>query len=188
MMYDEIRREVDRLFAEAPDRFEEVRRNPVTGARWLRGGDPIGPQKRDACRALKARAWFAQNGPQDVQPLPLSYDEREALKSGGSALQRIVACFGGSLEDRDYAYDEHPSFPDFARGVLASPDALVYHGGPGAAEALPAPHPAWAWVRPLLGTRLCHFFETAALGNPTGDPKWPGAGATPIGTGPRRSV
>jgi hypothetical protein len=115
--------EVERLFAEAPDRFEEIRRNPVTGGRWLRGVDPIGPQKRDACRALKARAWFAQNGPQDVQPLPLSYDQREDLKSGGSTLERIVAWFARSLAYRDYVFEGHPSFDDFACGVLASPDA-----------------------------------------------------------------
>jgi glutathione S-transferase len=124
MMYDEIRREVDRLFAaEAPARFDELCRNPVTGGRWVKGRDPIEEQKRDACRALRARAWFAQNGPQDVQPLPLSYGEREDLKRGGSTLERIVAWFARSLEARNYACDEHPSFPDFARGVLASPEA-----------------------------------------------------------------
>jgi hypothetical protein len=118
-----IEAQVDHLFRNAPDRFWEVRRNPVTGARWVRGDDPIGPQKRDACRALRARAWFAQNGPQDVQPLPLSYDEREDLKSGGSTLERIVAWFARSLAYRHYVFEGHPSFDDFARGVLASPDA-----------------------------------------------------------------
>ena len=81
-----------------------------------------------------------------------------------------------------------PVVPRFRPWRTRLAGCLVYHGGPGAAEALPAPRPAWAWVRPLLGTRLCHFFETAALGNPPGDPKWPGAGASPIGTGPCRSV
>jgi hypothetical protein len=115
--------EVERLFAEAPDRFEELRRNPVTDGGFHGRLDSIKEQKRAACRALRARAWFAQNGPQDVQPLPLSYGEREDLKLGGSTLQRIVAWFARSLAYRDYAFEGHPSFDDFARGVLASPFA-----------------------------------------------------------------
>lgn len=126
-MYDEIRREVDRLFAaEAPARFDELCINPVTGGRWVRGYDPIEDQKEEAYRALSARAWFAQVGPKDAPPLPL-WGDRETKAGGG--LSHIVALFAFSLWNachfwtRDYRFDEHASFPDFARGVLASPDA-----------------------------------------------------------------
>ena len=34
-------------------------------------------------RAKAARKWFAENGPADLQPLPLGYWERETLKAGG---------------------------------------------------------------------------------------------------------
>ena len=91
MMYDEIRREVDRLFAaEAPARFDELCINPVTGGRWVRGYDPIEDQKEEAYRALSARAWFAQVGPKDAPPLPL-WGDRETKAGGGlSAHCRVV--------------------------------------------------------------------------------------------------
>jgi hypothetical protein len=117
-MYDY---EVDRLFREAPDRLEKLRQNPVTGGRWLRGVDPVGPQKQAAVRALRARDWFARTGPQDAPPLPLSYAEREEMKRGG--LPHIVAWFARSLEARNYDFAGHPLFDDYARGVLASPYA-----------------------------------------------------------------
>ena len=76
-------------------------------------------------RALLARECFAVNGPPDAPPLPLSYDEREDLKIGG--LPTIVALYARSLEGRDYDLEEHPSFDDYAAGVLAS-DQLSYPG------------------------------------------------------------
>jgi len=72
-------------------------------------------------RALFARKWFDLNGPPDARPLPLGYDEREALKRGG--LTHIVAWFACSLACRDYSVKDHPSFDDYARGVMASDDA-----------------------------------------------------------------
>jgi hypothetical protein len=113
--------EVDRLFREAPDRFEKLRRNPVTGSNWVAGEDPIGPQKRAARRALAAREWFAKVGPPDAPPFPLSYCEREDLKRGG--LPHILAWYARSLEARKYDVETHPTFDDYARGVLASPYA-----------------------------------------------------------------
>jgi hypothetical protein len=115
---DEIKSYVDRLFREAPDRRWETRTNPVTGGRWERGLDPIAPQKRAACRALRASAWFARTAPPDAPPLPLWYGDRERLKYGG--LPRIVAWFARSLEALDYDFDRHPPFEEYARGVMAS--------------------------------------------------------------------
>lgn len=114
-----IESEVDRLFNEAPDRNNPWERtNPVTGGRWVPGLDPIGPRKRAAYRAFRARAWFAENGPPDAPPFPLKYWDRERLKVGG--LPHIVAWYARSLEALRYDLDEHPSFEDYARGVMAS--------------------------------------------------------------------
>jgi hypothetical protein len=41
-------------------------------------------------RAKAARKWFAENGPADLQPLPLGYAERETLKDTSAA--HILAC------------------------------------------------------------------------------------------------
>jgi hypothetical protein len=68
-----------------------------------------------------ARKWFADNGPPDMQPLPLSYGEREALKNGGA--HHILAWYARSLACRDYDVSEHPPFDDYARGVMASEHA-----------------------------------------------------------------
>jgi hypothetical protein len=112
---------IDRLFNEAADRFEEERENPVTGSRWVRGVDPIGPQKQAALRALLAREWFAITGPEGAPPLPLSYEARESLKDGG--VSHIVAWFAESLKALHYDTHVHPTFDRYARGVLASPYA-----------------------------------------------------------------
>jgi hypothetical protein len=116
----QIKADVDRLFREAPDRSGYFRRNPVTGSGFT-ADDPIGPQKRNAYRALTARDWFAGHAPPDAPPLPLSYGDRERMKAGG--LPHIVAWFARSLEARDYNFDGHPSFQEFAGGVLACPQA-----------------------------------------------------------------
>jgi hypothetical protein len=80
--------------------------------------DLVTEQKRLGCQALAARKWFAQNGPADAPPLPLSYDEREALKYGG--LHHIIAWFARSLAGRDYDWSKHPSFYVYSCGVMAS--------------------------------------------------------------------
>jgi hypothetical protein len=60
--------EAKRLFAQAADRLDEVRTNPVTGYRWLNGADPIGEQIRAAARALMARDEFADMAPANAPP------------------------------------------------------------------------------------------------------------------------
>jgi hypothetical protein len=116
-----IKQVVDHLFYKAPDRYDPHRTNPVTGGRWVRGLDPIAPQKRRARRALEAREWFAAVAPEDAPPLPLSHEAREDLKVAG--LSHIVAWFARSLAAQDYDYQKHPTFEAFARGVMASPYA-----------------------------------------------------------------
>ena len=68
--------------------------------------------------ALAARRWFAENGPPDLQPLPLGYRERERLKHGGA--DHILAWYARSFEGQDYDWRQHPPFDEYARGVMAS--------------------------------------------------------------------
>jgi hypothetical protein len=77
-------------------------------------------------KLLGARKWFAVNGPADAPPLPLSYDEREDLKCGGSGFQSMVAYYARSLLGQDYAVEAHPSFDDYACGVMALEDVPWY--------------------------------------------------------------
>ena len=70
-------------------------------------------------KARLAREAFALNGPPDAPLLPIGYDEREDTKRQGP-LAKIVALYARSLENRKYDLREHPSFDDYARGVMAS--------------------------------------------------------------------
>ena len=54
--------------------------------------DPTGPA------ALAAQKWLANNGPPDLKPLPLGYNEREALKHPAAS-----ATFSRGLLDRSTA-------------------------------------------------------------------------------------
>jgi hypothetical protein len=114
-----VEQQVEHLFANADDRHEEFRRNPVTGGGFVRGLDLIRPQKQLAVKALEARAWFEAQRPSDAAELPLSNEEREFIKAGG--VNYIVSVFGRSLEAGDYKMEEHARFEEYARGVMASP-------------------------------------------------------------------
>ena len=80
--------------------------------------DSIRQWKRLRRQAKLAREWFAAHGPSDAQPLPLSYDECEDLKHGG--VLHILAWYARSVACLGYLIEEHPSFDDYARGVMAS--------------------------------------------------------------------
>lgn len=111
---------VDHVFNNSSDRHDTIRRNPFTSGNYVSGLDPIEPQIEQAVLAVLARQWFTDNGPADadLQPLPLGYDERESLKKGGAP--HILAWYARSLETLDYDVIEHPSFYDYACGVMAS--------------------------------------------------------------------
>jgi hypothetical protein len=113
----EINKEVDRLFNELDAVRGDYCINPVTGGHFIWGDDPVWVQKEDAARALLAREEFAKNGPADAQPLPVSHNEREDLKCGG--IGHILAWYARSFEALDYDVSRHPSFEDFACGVMA---------------------------------------------------------------------
>ena len=110
--------EVDRLYRGLSGKTGDRCEFPVIGGSFLKGIDRTTRQRRKACRALAARDWFAEHGPPDAPPLPLSYCEREDLKHGG--IDHIVALYARSLDAQDYDVENHPSFHDYACGVMAS--------------------------------------------------------------------
>ncbi len=114
-----IKSHVDQLFVDAAPQKGDTCRNPVVGWVWVAGADPIAPQKRVARRALVAQEWFYVHGPKDAPPLPLTGFEQEALRYH-DPLGHLVAEFARSLEANRWEINGHPSFEDFARGVLAS--------------------------------------------------------------------
>jgi hypothetical protein len=110
-------------------------------------------KKRASRRALYARKWFALDGPRDAPPLPLSYVEREDLKSEGSGFLRMVAYYARSLEAQEYNLEVHPSFDDYACGVMAcdhTPEFMTDD------EELRRRFPP----RPLTGLDTCLYWET----------------------------
>ena len=122
-----IDRLVEDLFAKNPGRYGQQCVNPVTGGRYVYGGDPIEQQKAEARRALLARNRFAIVGPKDMQPLPISDEEIEDRKyawdSKQPALGYIGSCFGYSVRANGHDLKCHPSIEAFARGVMASEHA-----------------------------------------------------------------
>ena len=114
-----IRFFTDRLFASIAGECVFLT-NPITGSVFTTY-DFVDAQMEAAVRALIAREHFAQHGPADVQPLPLSDEERDRLKSGG--VWHVLALFASSWEARNYDLEEHPPFDEYAAGVLASPHA-----------------------------------------------------------------
>jgi hypothetical protein len=118
-----IEREVDRLFSAIHSKHGECCTNPVTCGRFVWGLDPIAEQKKEAVVALLARECFAVNGPSDAPLLPLNVDDRDRFRGSGG-LTALVGFYARSLSRQGCArqrYDvcKHPSFDDFACGLMA---------------------------------------------------------------------
>ena len=75
---------------------------------------------KPAIRAVLARRWHAVNGPQDadLQPLPLGCREMEDAKYQSEA-GRMLAWYSRSLAHNYYDIQQHPSFYEYACGILA---------------------------------------------------------------------
>jgi len=117
-----IEKEVDRQFRPLRSQPRGLCNNPVTGAGFvlgMKGEDSIAFQKRDACRALVARAWHAHNSP-TAPPLPISAYEIADAKRGGGVMH-LLAYFAQSIGSDARYLSGHPPFETYARGVLASP-------------------------------------------------------------------
>jgi hypothetical protein len=103
------------------------------------GLDPIAPQKAKACRALLAQEWFTFQYPR-YAPLPVHCLE---INEHGWGVPHMLAYYALSLRNLDYAVHIHPSFEDYARGVLALPSGDLFL--PQLKEIFPP--------RPLVGIR-----------------------------------
>jgi hypothetical protein len=152
----EIKEYVDRLFRSShkANRKRGWAEIPIVGGHYAPGEDNVRPLKKLACAALAAREWFYENGPADLQPLPLSYDEREDVKREGglSGLSTILGLYARSLACRDYDVDEHPSFFEYACGLMAS-DFIGGYAGMQENQQLRRRFPPR--VLPGLGPGLC---------------------------------
>jgi hypothetical protein len=109
---------VDDLFRQLARPRGHLCDNPITGGGFVYGEDPLGPQKRAACRALVAREWFAWSNP-GLPTLPLSAGDRADLR-WKSGIKHLVAEYPHSLMAKKYDTFRHPSFVQYARGVMAS--------------------------------------------------------------------
>src|SRR5205085_10237213 len=113
-----IEKEVDRLFGQINAKRGECCRNPVTGGGFVWGLDPIAPQKKAAVVALRAQEWFSTTGPRGAPPLPLSHDDVEDYRNA-RGLAGVVGFYARSLSKQNYDVQRHPSFHDFACGLMA---------------------------------------------------------------------
>ncbi len=109
---------VDSLFGKIKAKHGECCDNPVTGGGFVWGIDPIATQKKEAVAALRAREWFAVNGPPDAPPFPLSSNDVEDYRIA-RGLKGIVGFYARSLSRQNYDVRKHPAFEDFARGLMA---------------------------------------------------------------------
>ena len=107
---------VARVYENGPDDIED---NPVAG--WADFAECSSPGEliEAAIRAVLARRWYGVNGPQDpdLQPLPLGWSERYDVPKCGAS--HILDWFARSLAQFRYDIVRHPSFYDYACGILA---------------------------------------------------------------------
>ena len=112
-----VRREVERLFSEISAKRGDLCENPVTGGEFVYGFDSIKRQKDAAYKRLVAREHFASHVPPDAPLMPTDDYERNRAKHASGLLGFITAQFAWSLESQD-DLRVHPSFADFASGML----------------------------------------------------------------------
>ena len=127
-----IKDKIDELFQDVLSQPNGLCENPVTGGSFMKGEsgkDSIPYQKRAAERALLAQDWFAVHGPRNAPPLPLiawEWDEMRYGCTGG--LETLIGFYARSLSFRDWMVHSHPSFKDFARGLMVFPDIRMRAG------------------------------------------------------------
>jgi hypothetical protein len=113
-----IKRQADQLFAKMTATHGECCINPITREGFVWGVDPIADQKEQANFALLAQQWFRVNGPPDAPLLPLNLHDRDRFRGSGG-LTALVGFYARSLSRQGYDVCTHPSFDDFARGLMA---------------------------------------------------------------------
>ena len=127
-----IRDKIDELFQDVLSRPNGLCENPVTGGDFMKGEsgkDSIPYQKRAAAKALLAQEWFAVNGPRNAPLLPLIPSDWDEMRYGGTGgLSILVGWFARSLSFREWDVHAHPSFEDFARGLMVFSDIRTRAG------------------------------------------------------------
>jgi hypothetical protein len=173
---DEFTGRARMLLERGEHRWGNTRRNPVTGAMFVHGEDPIDRQIEAAAVALRARDRFAREHP-SLPLLPLNYADRERAKRGPDnfRIEHALAHFARSLEAHQYDLDRHPSFEVYMRGLLCCQRlremyTLIAHLFP--PHPLPGLVPDQSyWDRPDRSGYLEALRDAA----PTGMPEWPAA-------------
>lgn len=117
-----IRSEVSRRFAAA--RAARAFINPVTGGAWI---DGIRDDERLARRAMLAREYFDEYGPDNAPELPLTSEEMSRLaKKDDFGL--AVASFAWSLDRNEWDIRRHPDYQVYVAGLLSLPALRLGHG------------------------------------------------------------
>ena len=97
-------------------------RNPVTGDWYDVDNTSIAEQMDIARRALEVHFRHALTGAADMQPLPISARERDAMELKGTPLHYILGKFARSVEryylESGLDVREHPTFTEYAAGFL----------------------------------------------------------------------
>jgi hypothetical protein len=116
-----IKDRVDELFRQVLLQPNGQCENPITGGRFMKGEtgeDSIAYQKRAAEKALLAQEWFAVYGPRNAPPLPVTARGWEGMRHE-FGLNPLIGFYARSLVIRNWEVHDHPSFTNFARGLLA---------------------------------------------------------------------
>ena len=119
-----LRREVELMFGEISAKRGDLCTNPVTGGDFVYGFDSIKQQKDAAYKRLLVREYFALHGPPDAPLMPTDERDRGRAKYAAGLLGFIAAQFVWSLENQ-HDLTVHPSFADFASGMLWQHDNNV---------------------------------------------------------------
>jgi len=122
-----IKDRIDALFQAVLSKSDgSVCENPVTGGGFLKGetgDDSIMYQKHAAEIALLAQEWFAVAGPRNAPLLPLRQAEWDMMRyCSAGGMQTLVGFFARSLSFQGWKVHNHPTFEDFARGLMTFPD------------------------------------------------------------------
>jgi hypothetical protein len=114
-----IKKKVDRLFSKMKAKFKrgDYCENPVTDDSFIWEIDPIAEQEKWAILVLLAREYLAAHAPPDAPPLPLNQWDVDRYR-GARGLKGVVGFYARSLDRQDYDFRKHPSFDDFARGLM----------------------------------------------------------------------
>jgi hypothetical protein len=110
---------VDLKFANLDARPGDTCTNPVHGGRFVFGADPISTQKQEAVHVLRLREWFAVNSPAGTPPLPITHDEIEEYRRK-RGVWGIIGFFARSLMSWEKEVTRHPSFIDYACGLMST--------------------------------------------------------------------